>query len=175
MALHLYWRRVGVLAATVVAVGLVRVVLVPPERCGDQSAASMRRTMASASEWFERAEKRDGTWVYLYDADTGRELDGYNVVRHAGVMMSLYQVAAGLEDSDPEGSAAAAERADHGLDYVLDHLIERSGWTALSGLGRVQLGSNALVVAALMQRRAATDDPQYDELARSIGRFLLAQ
>ncbi len=35
----------------------------------------------------------DGRYVYEYDRDTDRIAPGYNIVRHAGVTMSLYQLA----------------------------------------------------------------------------------
>ena len=35
----------------------------------------------------------DGTWLYEYDAESDRDLGSYNIVRHAGAIMGLYQAA----------------------------------------------------------------------------------
>jgi hypothetical protein len=66
--------------------------------------------------------------------------------------------------------------ADRGLAFMLDRLLEEDEWRAWRSAGEeVQLGSNALLVAALVMRRQATGDGGYDDLMRHVGRFLLAQ
>ncbi len=69
----------------------------------------------------------------------------------------------------------ASRSADRGTEWALDRLIERDGWTAFAGEGRVTTGATALLAAGLTIRREATGDTRYDRLLRRLGRFLLAQ
>jgi hypothetical protein len=87
--------------------------------------------------------------------------------------MSLYQLAA----LGGDGGARALAAADEGLEHMLrrldpagdgEALVERGATTARSG-------ASALMVAALLDRRLATGDHQYDEDLRALGRFLAGQ
>jgi hypothetical protein len=92
------------------------------------------------------------------------------VTRHAGVMMSLYQLAARTGD---EKALAAGER---GLRFLRANLVGHGDWTAFAEPGRdARLGASALAVAALIHRRLATGDREDDDLIRAIARFLVAQ
>jgi hypothetical protein len=151
-----------------VAVG-VRVAVALPERCPDAPLAAIRSASAAAVGWLATNQEPDGRWLYRYDGATDRSLGGYEIVRHAGVLLALYQgLGHGL---DPAGPVA-----DRGLAWALDHLVERDDWAALGDDGQpLQVGATALLVAALAERRRVTGDPAYDaELAR-LGRFLVQQ
>jgi small neutral amino acid transporter SnatA (MarC family) len=140
----------------------------PPERCPSVSAAELQRSAQSAVDWFVRNQRADGTWLYLYDAETDTAPDEYNVVRHAGVTMGLYQAAAA-------GLPGAQRSADRGTEWALDRLLERDGWEAIAFDGWVGTGATALLVAGLDIRREATGDTRYDAVLRRLGRFLVAQ
>jgi hypothetical protein len=83
--------------------------------------------------------------------------------------MSLYQMAAG-------GDLSVLPSADLGMEYMVDHLYRHDDWAAFQNPedGGVQLGASALMLAGLMQRRIATEDPKFDELSREVARGLLA-
>jgi hypothetical protein len=123
----------------------------------------------AAAAWIENNQHADGSYVYEYRLEDNANLGGYNVVRHAGVTMSLYQLAAG-------GDLTVLPAADRGLGWMNRNLYRSNGWVALQdpANGGVQLGSSALMLAGVMQRRFATGDIRYDELARSLARGLLA-
>ena len=78
------------LAGTAVAVFGV---LSPPEHCPPVDAAELRASATETVDWFRRNQQPDGTWLYLYDADTDTAAAEYNVVRHMGAGMGLYQAA----------------------------------------------------------------------------------
>jgi small neutral amino acid transporter SnatA (MarC family) len=143
-------------------------VAAPPERCPSVSAADLQRSAQSAVDWFVRNQRPDGTWLYLYDADEDSTPTEYNVVRHAGATMGLYQAAAA-------GLPGALRSADRGTGWALDRLFERDGWAALTVDQRSSAGATALLVAGLDIRREATGDTSYDGRLRRLGRFLLAQ
>ncbi len=146
-----------------------RVAVVPPESCGDANAGAIRLAMEEAAGWMKRNLKPDGTYLYIYLADTDTIPEEYNEVRHAGVTMSLYQAAGRL------GDAEALAAADRGLEWMRAHLVRRDTWAALDWPGgEPNLGATALMAAGLAERRAATGDHSYDELMRELGRFLVA-
>jgi small neutral amino acid transporter SnatA (MarC family) len=154
----------SLLVAGAVAFG----VMAPPERCPAVTAGGLRAAATEAVDWFVRNQEPNGTWLYLYDAESGRAADDYNVVRHAGGVMSLYQAAGA-------GIPGALDSADRGLGWAEDHLIERDDWAALSYGGRTATGATALLVAGLVERREATGDDRHDDLLAELGRFLAAQ
>jgi small neutral amino acid transporter SnatA (MarC family) len=143
-------------------------VVAPPERCPSVTPGELQSSAQAAVGWFVRNQNADGSWLYLYDADTGSTPAEYNPVRHAGVTMGLYQAAAA-------GLPGAMRSADRGTEWALDGLLERSGWAALAADGEVETGATALLVAGLEIRREATGDTRYDGLLGRLGRFLLAQ
>ena len=162
-------RRVAMAGLALLGVGVVAFgVAAPPERCPTVSAAELRAAATEATDWFARNQEPDGTWLYLYDADADVAPDEYNVVRHAGGIMGLYQAAAA-------GIPGALEAADRGLAWAEDRLVERDDWAALSDQGRTATGATALLVAGLVERREATGDDRHDALLAELGRFLAAQ
>ena len=162
-------RRVALAAAALLGVGVLAFgVLAPPERCPQPTAASIDQSAADAVQWFTRNQRPDGTWLYEYDTDDDVDLGGYNIVRHAGAIMGLYQAAAA-------GQPDALASADRGMAWVREHLVEHDDWTALAENGRAPTGGAALLAAGLVERRELTGDTTDDDLLRRLGRFLVAQ
>jgi hypothetical protein len=147
-----------------------RLAVVPAEVCPQVTAAQVSHAADEAAGWIVRNLQADGRYLYGYDRDEDEVSSQYNGTRHAGVTMSLYQYAA------VAGHPEVIPTAERGLAFMLDHLVTGPGWQAWQPPGEgVQLGGNALLAAALVMRRGATGDPAYDELMRSVGRFLVAQ
>ena len=148
----------------------------PPEHCPAITTAEVETAAGLTVDWIVDNQQPDGTWLYEHDRVTGRSdvyspepgTGAYNVVRHAGVMVALYQAAA-------HGYDGALDSADRGLAWALEHSVERNGWVGVYTGDAVQAGTNALLVAALVERREVTDDPRYDDLLAKLGRFLAGQ
>lgn len=147
---------------------LVFAIAAPPEHCPEVSVDDLRASATETVDWFLRNQDDDGRWLYEYHRDGGRVDTGYNEVRHAGVTSGLYQAATA-------GIPGALESADRGLDWARDHLIEGDGWAAMQTSAGVPAGATALLLAALVERREATGDTQYDTLAQQLGQFLVGQ
>jgi small neutral amino acid transporter SnatA (MarC family) len=163
------WARAGLALLAVVGTGVVVFgVVAPPERCPPVTAADLRASAAETVGWFARNQNSNGTWLYLYEAGPDEPVAEYNVVRHAGAVMGLYQAASA-------GIPGARVAADRGADWALDRVIRRDGWAALRYRGEVSSGATALLVAGLAERRAATGDTRDDDRLAELGRFLLAQ
>jgi len=140
----------------------------PPERCPDLTPTELRAASVPAANWLIDNQNTDGTWLYEYDRVTDVTSDDYNIVRHAGVMSSLYQ--AGARDID-----GAIESADRGLEWALGNVVERDDWAGVTSGSTIQAGTNALLLAALVERRLATGEPTYDFFMEQLARFLQRQ
>jgi small neutral amino acid transporter SnatA (MarC family) len=154
--------------AIAVATAFAFAVVAPPEHCPSVTATQVRASAQASVDWFIRNQERDGTWLYLYDADEDTIAPEYNAVRHAGVTMGLYQAAAAQ-------LPGALRSADRGTAWALGELLERGRWAAVEYLGEVPAGASALLAAGLAIRREATGERRYDETLRRLGRFLRAQ
>jgi hypothetical protein len=148
---------------------VVRVAIAPAELCGDGDPVEYRDTASAASDWIRLNQFPDGAYVYEYDRDEDVRPDAYNIVRHAGVTMSLYQVAGRLDD------AAAFEAAELGTAWLLDNMHYQEDWGGPAEGGEIKVGSAALMTIALAERRLLTGDPVHDDVMRALGRFMLAQ
>ena len=162
-------RRVALSAAGLLGAGVLAFgVLAPPEVCPQPTTASLDDSAGAAVQWFVRNQQPDGTWLYEYDTDHDTDMGGYNLVRHAGAIMGLYQAAA-------DGQPDALESADRGMAWARDHLVEHDDWTTLADNGRAPTGGAALLAAGLVERRELTGDTADDELLIRLGRFMSAQ
>ena len=150
--------------------GATRILIAPAESCGDDDPARLRRAAAAGAAWMTRAAQPGGSYVYGYDRDAERLAPDYNEVRHAGVTMALYQAAG------RSGDAAALAAADAGVAWMEERLVREGGWAALPTPDgrRAKLGSAALAVVALAERRLATGERRHDALMRELGAFIAA-
>jgi len=160
-------RALVLLGPWLLVVGGARLVVALPERCPEVTAGDARAAAGEAVGWFDRNQRSDGRWVYGYDRDADEVDLRPHVVRHSGVILSLYQAnAAGLDD--------ALAIADRGVAWSLDQGVRHDGWLAIRGGDEVRTGGTALLLAGLAERRRATGDPQYDDDMVAMGRFLVA-
>jgi hypothetical protein len=155
---------VGVLAVF----GVGRAVVAMPQHCGTGEAAEWRAAAEAAVGWFAANQRADGTFTYRYDVETGAELDDYNWVRHAGVLLSL-------EQAETAGVATAAPVADRARDRVFENISRAGDVAALRNGAEPTAGGTALLVAALAERREHRADTTDDELLRALARYLVAQ
>ena len=161
-----------VLSVTVLWVGsfaALRLSLLAPSSCPDAAPAALEASAVAAAAWIERGQGDDGRFVYEYDRDADLIAPGYNIVRHAGVTMSLYQLARA-------GHPEVVDTADEALAVMIDNLVPAGEGLAFVENDRsARLGASALMAAALAQRRDATGDNRYDGELRALGRFLAGQ
>jgi hypothetical protein len=159
----------GQLVLWTVVLGGVRVVGVPPEVCPPVSVAAIDAALGDAVDWLSTGLEEDGRYRYGYDRALGANSTDYNITRHAGVVLSLYQLAVA-------GDTRGIDAAEQGLVFINAGLQEHDDWVAFAAPGRLySLGATSLALAAIMHRREATGDTSYDDVARGMGRFILAQ
>ena len=140
-----------------------------PEHCGDPTTVGVDRAVADTVSWFERNQRPDGTWLYRYNATTDTDLGGYSWVRHAGVLLALYQAA-------HAGEAGTLEVADRGRTIALgEQIVRGERWAGLRDGDALTTGGTALLVVALGERRDVTGSTQDDSLLRDLGHHLAGQ
>ena len=157
-------------AVWLVGFGVLRVSLLAPEECPSISEDEAVAAAAAAADWLAVGQQPDGSYLYEYDRSGGRPVEGYNMVRHAGVTMSLYQMAA-------TGDEDALATADAGLELMLDRVRPAGDGLALveDGSSIARVGASTLMAAALIDRRVATGDETHDPELLGLGRFLAGQ
>lgn len=164
-------RRIAAAAVVWLLVAAVlRFTLLAPETCFPTSSDETHRTAVAAADWIAGNQFDDGLYLYLYNRADETAPDAYNLVRHAGTTMALYQ----LVEAGETTYLAAADRA---MDYMLGRLIPTApGATAWAEPGEnPQLGAAALMAVSLLTRRNATGDTQYDDVLRGLGSFMVGQ
>jgi len=149
--------------------GVIRVVIAPAELCGPGSPAEFRDTALDAAEWLRLNQYDDGSYSYEYDRREDHFSNSYNIVRHAGVTMSLYQVAGRL------GDVHSFDTAERGTEYLIDNLHYHDDWAGPAEAGNIKVGAAALMTIALAERRLLTGETVHDEVMRDLGRFMLSQ
>src|SRR4051794_12569732 len=142
------------------ALGIVRVAVIPREHCGPADPAAMRRAAANAGAWLATNQHADGTFTYDWDTATSASTGDYNVVRHAGAVLGLYEIAGREHDQQ------AFNAAERGTAWMIDRLVQHDNWVALVNPGDpdARLGASALMSLALSERRLMTGDRQYDDV-----------
>ena len=162
-------RRVrNALLVWVIGAAVLRVTLWAPEVCPPLTEVQAHTAARQAADWLVRTQDADGTYLYGWNRDTGEVDDGYNLVRHGGVTMSLFQLVRG-------GAFGYLDPADEGLGWMLDRLELAGDGVAFTDVTRAKLGASALLAVSLAQRRAATGDPTHDDTMVRLGRFLVGQ
>jgi hypothetical protein len=157
----------GTLALWAVGLVALRLTIIAPEVCPPIDPESAMASARAAADWIQRVQRPDGSYLYEYDIVEDREIDDYNRVRHAGVTMSLYQLAV-------EGDPAYLAAADRAVAWMQERTVRYQDFAAMEDAdGTIALGGNALLVVGLAHRRIATGDPAYDDYLRDVGRYLL--
>ena len=162
-------RVLGAVALWAGGFAVLRVSFLAPESCPSPGPVALEAAAVAAGRWLANGE-HDGIYVYEYDRADDTESAGYNIVRHAGVTMSLYQLAR-------EGHDEFIPAADAGLAEMLDHVVPAGRGVAYvdQDATAARLGASALMAASLAQRREATGDGRYDEEMKALGRFMVGQ
>lgn len=152
----------------VVAMGLLRVTFWAPEVCPPLTSTGARATAVAAGDWIVANQDANGHYLYGWNRDDSSPATDYNLVRHAGVTMSLYQLT-------NAGEIDFLASADRGLRWMLDRLEPAGDGLAFADGPTAKLGASALLAVSLAQRRLATDDSSHDETLRAVARFLRGQ
>lgn len=114
----------------------------------------------------------DGQFRYRYDSKTGKNLDGYNILRHSGAIWVLVDT---YRDTADERLLKAAQRALH---FLLDNSLRfyRSYRNVCICEGNtIKLGGNALAALAMLTMFSITRERWLLNLSEQLCQFMLDQ
>jgi hypothetical protein len=139
-----------------------------PVSPGPLAEISLRRAQLGG-RWLVDNMRPNGAFHYWYRPDTDTYLDeDYNEVRHAGTTFSLFKLYGARRDARV---LAGAERATRYIDRLSVRLPPHPG-RAFVYNGKLKLGTQALALVALLERRRVTRDRSYDRLIADLAAFL---
>ena len=114
--------------------------------------------------------KEDGRFDYVYLPAIDRSARSYNIVRHAGTVMSMLDL---YSETDEENLLVASRRA---LDWLAAQAEPfgdpADGMSCFVELGHAGLGDPALAVISMALHEEATGDRRYRPLMLRLGRFV---
>jgi len=120
-------RTLRALVVWAVGAAVLRLSLWAPEVCPELARTEARAAALDAAAWIVENQREDGQYLYDFHRERRESSGDYNLVRHAGVTMSLYQLVRA-------GELQLLEPADRGLAWMLDRLSRRgSGPPSPSG------------------------------------------
>ena len=149
----------------------LRLTTLAAEVCPPVTADSVHRSAEAAADWIVTNQFDDGRYLYEWDLRIDGPTDApYNLVRHAGTTMSLYQFVLA-------GETRYLDPADEALQWLLDRRVGTADVTAIAPgpTTRAKLGTTALVTVGLIHRRQATGDTSHDDMLRAMGRLMVGQ
>lgn len=116
--------------------------------------------------------KKDGSFNYRYDSQSGAPLDGYNVLRHAGSIWSMLDVYRNIPDLNV---LAGSRKATH---YLLDRYLRffRSyNNPCICEDNKIKLGGNALATLAMLSLFELTGEQFLLSVGEQLSHFILSQ
>ncbi|MFP4175852.1 MAG: hypothetical protein ACLFT2_01395 [Candidatus Brocadiia bacterium] len=123
-----------------------------------------------AGEYLVDATADNGKFHYLYDPGSDRVEDDYNLVRHAGTMYSLYQLAGVTEDKE------LIRTADRAADYLFHYLESAESFgqegSVIVSPDSIKLGTQALAVLAIAERARISGEDKYLQEGREIAEWI---
>lgn len=121
-----------------------------PTRVIELSPTGLVAAARAGGDYLVRMQKDDGSFHYLYDAATDRVLEAeYNIVRHAGTAISLFDLYAGTKEAR---YLAAANRAIDHLKTRFRPVSESNFVYVLDYDGKAKLGASGLALLALSRQ-----------------------
>ncbi len=152
----------------IIGLTVLRVTFWAPEVCPPLTSTGARATAVASGDWIVANQEPNGHYLYGWNRNDSTPAEDYNLVRHAGVTMSLYQLTRA-------GEIDYLAPADLGLGWMLDRLEPAGDGLAFTDGSTAKLGASALLAVSLAQRRLATDDTSHDDALLGVARFLRGQ
>jgi uncharacterized protein YyaL (SSP411 family) len=124
----------------------------------------------SGARFLADLTRADGRFKYRYDARTGQEDKGYNVLRHAGSIWSMLDVYTFRQD---EKVLVGAQKA---VTYLLNNYLkffrDHNG-VCICEDNKIKLGGNALTIVALTSLFKITGDSFLLNISEKLGHFMI--
>lgn len=134
-------------------------------------AAYAEEMIATASDFLVEQIKEDGSFVYGYYPRFDKEIENYNILRHAGTVWALvcrYRMT---------GDAELAETINLAIEYMLSQLVYSDQNTAYLYEAKddeIKLGGCGIAVVALTEYMDAFGTDEYLDICRKMGNGILS-
>jgi DUF1680 family protein len=116
--------------------------------------------------------KKDGSFNYRYDSQSGGLLAGYNVLRHAGAVWSMLDVYRSVADA---GVLEGGRKAIHHLLDSYLRFFRSCNNACICEDNKIKLGGNALSILALLSLYELTGERFLLSIAEQLGHFITSQ
>ncbi len=135
-----------------------------------ESEATLEQAIEDAVGYLIRLQRPDGSFVYLYDAVTDREVPApYNLPRHAGTTYFLAQAANFLRDNTARQAALRA------VGWLKTHHLKQCGGAHVLCVGDDRtgnVGATALTLLAASELLRGKREDALESLVEKLSRFL---
>ena len=134
-------------------------------------AGHAAEVVRSSSDYLKAQIREDGTFVYGYASGSGTDLEGYNILRHAGAVWSL------ISSYQLTRDAALIQPIDQAVEYMLRQVVSADDQTAYlyeAQTDEIKLGGCGLAVIALTEYMEAFDTDKYLDVCRQLGNGILS-
>lgn len=129
--------------------------------------------MKKATDYLTLQQKEDGSFVYGYNAIKDTNIEGYNIIRHCGALVSLAEQSSLNKDRDK-----LKEKIQKGIKYIEKHTVSGGDNQSLyvyqeKNDNSIKLGSNALALLAVTKYMEVYGTKDYLELAKKLANGIL--
>ena len=132
-------------------------------------AENVENIISNASNYLANMIQENGKFIYGYYPLTDTEINGYNILRHAGSIWSLIIMY--------NGENGLKEKIDSAFNYLMSHIQYFNDTTAYvneEDIDEIKLGGNALSLIALCEYTDKFEDTKYLDLLEKLGNGILS-
>lgn len=150
----------------------------------EYSINEIKRQALSGADWIVKYQKRNGQYLYYYDAKEDNSIDHehpertednlyYNDLRHCGGIVTALRAYQLTKDEK------YLKSAKEGLDFIVsitkEHNIEGETGAYVFYNKKAKLGGTGMILIAMMKYREESGDRSYDEYIKKYTRHLLSR
>lgn len=150
----------------------------------EYSINEIKRQALSGADWIVKYQKRNGQYLYYYDAKEDNSIDHehpertednlyYNDLRHCGGIVTALRAYQLTKDEK------YLKSAKEGLDFIVsitkEHNIEGETGAYVFYNKKAKLGGTGMILIAMMKYREESGDKSYDEYIKKYTRHLLSR
>ncbi len=123
---------------------------------------------AKSSHYLANMCGEDGKFVYGYYPIDNQELEGYNIIRHAGTVWNL------ILQYEMTGDLSLIKPIDRALDYLEEHIHYKDKNTAfLNDRGTLNVGGNGISLLAFVSYAEIMKSNKYNTLIKALANGIM--
>ncbi len=126
----------------------------------------IKEIIDSGSEYLRNMIENDGKFIYGYYPISGKKIDNYNILRHAGSIWSLIVCNEKITKEEVEKTLSYINKNIKEKDSETSFLIEKKS-------NEIKLGGNALAIIAMCEYTEKYKDIRYLEVAKKLGNGII--